>query len=167
MTGRDATARAAACLAPTALAGVLRAPTAVVGGLALIGVVVLVMAVGSDLATGDRLSRRSRWAAAVRPRPEPTPRAPRDLERMQTLVAGRSPTAVGVHQWLRPLLADLAATRLRLDHGLDLADPAAARLVPEPLWELIRPDRPEPVDRHARGVSADELAVLVDQLEAL
>ncbi len=135
--------------------------------LALLGVVVMLVGVGSVLADHEHTTPRSRFAAAARGRRPDPPRRPRDLERMQTLVAGRAPTAIGVHQWLRPLLADIAATRLRLGHGIDLADPAAAGQVPEPLWDLIRPDRPEPADRNAAGITPAELTVLVDQLEAL
>jgi hypothetical protein len=164
---RAAVARAVVCLLPATAAGVLELSLAIVVGLALVGVVVMLVGVGSVLVDPDGNTSGSAFAAASRVRRRDGPRRPRDLERMQTLVAGRTPSAIGVHQWLRPLLADIAATRLRRGHGLDLTDPAAARYVPEPLWELIRPDRPEPADRNAAGLTPAELAVLVDQLEAL
>jgi hypothetical protein len=70
---------------------------------------------------------------------------------------------------LRPVLRDIAAHRLRSRYGVEL-DREAARareLVGAQAWELVRPDRPPPEDRLARGPDADELAVVVDQLEAI
>lgn len=167
MTARAAASRGAVCLLPASVAALMQLSLIIVVLLGLLGVVVMLVGVGSILADGQATAARSRFDLAARRREPDPPRRPRDLERMQTLVAGRAPTAIGVHQWLRPLLADIASTRLRLGHGLDLADPAAARRVPEPLWDLIRPDRPEPEDRNAAGLTPAELTVLVDQLEAL
>jgi hypothetical protein len=70
---------------------------------------------------------------------------------------------------LRPVLRDIAAHRLRSRYGVEL-DREAARareLVGAQAWELVRPDRPPPEDRLARGPDADQLAVVVDQLEAI
>jgi hypothetical protein len=70
---------------------------------------------------------------------------------------------------LRPVLRDIAAHRLRTRYGVEL-DREAARareLVGTQAWELVRPDRPPPEDRLARGPDAEELAVVVDQLEAI
>jgi hypothetical protein len=167
VSARWAASRVVVFVLPAAAAALLRLSVDVVAALGLLAVVGMLMAVGSRLSEGDTMSRRSRWAAAARVRRPPPARPPRDLERMGTLVAGRIPTAVGTHQWLRPLMADIAATRLRVAHGVELTDPAAPQLVPEPLWELIRPGRPEPLDRHAAGLTAQEMTVLVDQLEAL
>jgi hypothetical protein len=167
VTARAAAGRALACLLPAGVAALMQLALPIVVVLALLGVVVMLVGVGSILVDGERTTPGARFDLAARRREADGPRRPRDLERMQTLVAGRAPTAIGVHQWLRPLLADIAATRLRLGHGIELADPAAARRVPEPLWDLIRPDRPEPADRNAAGITPAELTVLVDQLEAL
>ncbi len=167
MSAQAATRRAVVCLLPAVVAALIRLPLPMVVGLAVLGVAVMLGGVGSVLADPERTSRNSRFAVVARGRQPEVSRPPRDLERMRTLVAGRAPTAVGVHLWLRPLLADIAATRLLLGHGIDLADPAAAHRVPQPLWDLIRPDRPEPADRNAPGVTAAELGLLVDQLEDL
>ena len=76
-------------------------------------------------------------------------------------------TAAGVHYWLRPLLADIAAIPAPAAHGIDLADRPRLTGCPSPCGTLMRPDRPEPVDRDAPGMTLPELTVLVDQLEAL
>lgn len=167
MTPGRAVGRLAVCLAPGAVAAVAGGSLGLVAGLCLLGTGVMLVSVVAALYQGDTLSRRSRFAAAMHRRRLDPPRTPRDLQRLETLVAGRVPTAIGVHQWLRPLMADVASTRLRHRHGVDLADPEAAILVPEPLWELVRPGRPEPADRNSRGVTPQELTLLVDQLEAL
>ncbi len=166
MSGRSAVTLLLVAMAPAVVAALVRAPTFLVGTLAVVGLCALVLSVLNRWSRENLLAPGSRFtAAATVPRPAPA-RAPRDLERLQTLVAGRIPTAVGVHQWLRPLLVDITATRLRQTRGLDLAD-APAGLVPEPLWGLVRPDRPEPADRNGPGLAPEQLAVLVRQLEAL
>jgi hypothetical protein len=154
-------------LSPAAIAAVVGAPLAVVAILAAVAVlVVVVRGVEQLVETGGRRpsgARRSAFAAAAAPRePEPA-KPPADLRRMETLVAARVLTAVGVHNWLRPLMADLAETRVR-QHGGERLGPER---VPDPLWQLIRPDRPPPRRRDDHGLSMAELAVMVDQLEDL
>jgi len=86
---------------------------------------------------------------------------------METLVAARVVTATGVHHWLRPLLVDLTTFELGHREGHALDEPDTSLRISEPLWSLVRPDRPEPVVRDAPGISLAELARAVDQLEAL
>jgi len=167
VTPRSALTRGLVCLVPVGLAAALRLSLPLVVLAALLGVVVMLVGVVTVLITQVRTEAGSSFAVAAQRRVVTPVRRPRDLERLQTLVAGRSPTAIGVQQWVRPLLADIAATRLRLGQGIDLTDPAAAELVPEPLWDLIRPGRPEPADRNGPGLTMPELTQLVDQLEAL
>lgn len=73
------------------------------------------------------------------------------------------------HSRLRPLLRDIAAHRLRSRYAVELdAEAARAReLVGREAWEVVRPDRRPPADRMAAGPTVAELAVVVDQLEAL
>jgi hypothetical protein len=73
------------------------------------------------------------------------------------------------HSKLRPLLREVAAHRLRSRYGVELdAEPARAReLVASEAWEVVRPDRPLPADRLGPGPTLGELAVVVDELEAL
>jgi hypothetical protein len=73
------------------------------------------------------------------------------------------------HARLRLLLRDIAAYRLRSQYGveLDAEAPRARELVGREAWEVVRPDRPPPADRMAAGPTVAELAVVVDELEAL
>ncbi len=66
---------------------------------------------------------------------------------------------------LRGLATDLLAARRSV--SLD-RDPERARtLVGEETWELVRPDRPAPEDRLARGVPINDLRRVVESLERL
>jgi hypothetical protein len=87
------------------------------------------------------------------------------VEREVTLATG---TAFDVHYRLRPLLQPIA-TDLLLRRGVALdGDPArAAALVGPDAWELVRPDRPAPADRAARGIPLESAARAVDGLERL
>ena len=73
------------------------------------------------------------------------------------------------HRRLLPLLRAAAAARLSAKHGLELERrPEAARaLLGEDVWELLRPDRPEPENRHAPGVPKERLAAVIERVEAL
>ena len=61
----------------------------------------------------------------------------------------------------RQRLADY--TGVRLDSA---PDAAAAALGPE-TWDLVRPDRPRPDDRRARGMSPAHLRAVVESLERI
>lgn len=91
--------------------------------------------------------------AAAAPPEQPTD-LPAGLARARTLVAARAGTAFGTHFWLRPLLQDAVADR-------------GAAHVPEPLWDLVRPDRPAPDDRRAPGLDWPTLHLVADQAERL
>jgi hypothetical protein len=77
--------------------------------------------------------------------------------------------AFHLHVRLRPLLRDVAAHRLWSHYGIDLDDePArASELVGPAAWELVRPDRPTPVDRLGPGLALTELDEVVAELERL
>ena len=142
MTARQ-WARNLAWIAPAAFASVVGAPFVLV----VILSVIATLAVGLRMA--DRLlddrteppprARRSAFAAAAAPRRPPPVKPPADLRRMETLVAARLFTAAGVHYWLRPLLVDIAVSRVRRHGDTDLRDPKLATSVPDPLWALVRP----------------------------
>jgi hypothetical protein len=105
--------------------------------------------------------RRVRW---TRQRRTP-PQRPTDLARMERLVMLRS-TAAEVQRRIRPPLREIALARLgnrgvRLDHQPD----AAAELLGEDLWELVRPDRLPPEDPRGSGMTLQELEQLTDRLE--
>jgi hypothetical protein len=171
---RSAWGAAALAVGPAAFAAFVGAPYVIVAGLAVLGLVLVMARVGRRL-YGERTEARPPRAfeSAARPRRSDRRPAARDLERLETLVSARRGTAAGVHYWLRPLLRDIASFRLERHGGVDLDRPppdaagSVAFPVPEPLWDLIRPGRPDPIDRSAAGLSMAELHELVDQLEQL
>ena len=161
--------RSGAPMVPAVVVAVAGGGWAVVAVLTALAVVIVALRVIPDLLAAPEgtagAPRGSRFAAAARPRTDPPRRGPADLRRMETLVAARVQSATGVHNWLRPLVADIAATRLG-QHGSGLV-PDEATTIPDPLWALIRPDRPQPAARDAKGISLAELGTIVDQLEEL
>ena len=107
--------------------------------------------------------RRSHRSSSGRSTPPPT------LARMEDELALGATSAFDLHYRLRPRLefiaAGLLATRRRLT--LD-ADPDGARQVlGDETWELVRPDRPPPSDRQARGIPPEALERVVSSLEAI
>ena len=70
---------------------------------------------------------------------------------------------------LLPLMRTAAAARIAARHGFELERrPDAARaLLGDDVWELLRPDRPEPADRHGRGVPEAQIAAAIARIEAL
>ena len=90
-----------------------------------------------------------------------------DAARLQARAALSSADAL--HRFFRPVLTELVAARLSRRSGVDLRrQPDDARvLVSAELWELVRPDRPPPVNRHAEGIRPAELRRAVEALEAL
>jgi hypothetical protein len=82
----------------------------------------------------------------------------RRMEREVTLAVGN---AHDLHTKLLPHLRDIAAARL---------ERTGQRPGPETLgrwWELLRPDRPAPDERFARGISEAELRAVVADLEKI
>jgi hypothetical protein len=77
--------------------------------------------------------------------------------------------AVHFHVRARPLLREIAAHRLRTKYGVELdREPERAReLLAADVWEVVRPERPFPVDRLAPGPSYAEQRKLLDGLERL
>jgi hypothetical protein len=110
----------------------------------------------------------SRFDSALRARSAKAS-VPGELLRMERAIVVGVGTAGGFHLQLLPLLRTAAAARLASAHGIDLArSPAAARArLGDEAWELLRPDRPAPEDRRARGVPRETVARLIANLEAL
>ena len=73
------------------------------------------------------------------------------------------------HRRLLPLLRSAAAARLAARHGFELdRRPAAARaLLGDEVWELLRPDRPAPVNRHGPGLRKEQIAAVIERVESL
>jgi hypothetical protein len=93
---------------------------------------------------------------------------PPQLVRLERTVAWSASSAFDVHTRLRPVLVEIAETRLGR-HGvrLDRDEDEARRLLGPAVWELVRPDRPAPPGRGAPGISPRELDEILDALEAL
>ena len=75
-------------------------------------------------------------------------------------------SAFDVHYRLRPALVELAAGLLSSRRGIELeTDPARARAVlGDDVWELVRPDRPQPTERDAAGIDPASLDRVVEAL---
>jgi hypothetical protein len=97
------------------------------------------------------------------------PDAPATLARIEQEVALGVAGSFDLHHRLRPRLRGLAAELLTSRRGISLQDaPGAARdSLGEETWELVRPDRPRPEDRLARGIPIPDLARVVQSLEKL
>ncbi len=97
-------------------------------------------------------TRAPRFEQALRRR-KPASQQPEELLRMDREIVLGSADADHAHRRLLPLLRGTAAARIAARHGFELERrPDAARaLLGEDVWELLRPDRPEPRDRHAAG----------------
>jgi hypothetical protein len=95
-------------------------------------------------------------------------RAPDQLRRVDGALAAAQASAFGVDRELRPLLRPIAAMRLaRRGVDLDRHVEKARALLGEPLWEIVRADRPRASNRVAGGISAVELEGAIERLEQL
>lgn len=99
----------------------------------------------------------------------PVTRRPDQLVALERLAMSASTSAVHVHAYLRPVLVEIASRRLAA-HGQDLErlpEAAGRNLMGDRLWDVVRPGRPFPEDRHAPGVTAQELEAMLEVLERL
>jgi hypothetical protein len=108
---------------------------------------------------------------AREPRPASRPAArgrsrPSQLLRIERIVERSRDNGLTAHTQLRPLLVDVAESRLAR-RGLGLADEEAWVLLGPEAWEMVRPGRPAPPDGRAPGVAPQELEAALDRLEAL
>jgi hypothetical protein len=94
---------------------------------------------------------------------------PVELLRMERELLIGVADADHAHRRLLPLLRAAASARLAAGHGFEFERrPESARaLLGEDAWELLRPDRPEPEDRHGPGVPQRQIAAVIETLEAL
>jgi hypothetical protein len=109
-----------------------------------------------------------RFEQALRGRKQPVSQ-PEELLRMERELVLGVADADHAHRRLLPLLRAAAAARLSARYGLELERrPDAARaLLGEDVWELLRPDRPEPLNRHGPGVPQERLTAVIERVEAL
>jgi hypothetical protein len=129
-----------------------------------VGAVAAAVAVRAMPAAARPLTLRRR-----RRRPAPAPAAPADLRMYERMLRLAASSAGEAHHRLAPALREIAARRLAAGRRIDLyADPKAARAaVSAPTWDLIRPDRPAPPDRHGRGLAMAELEAAIAELEEI
>jgi hypothetical protein len=94
---------------------------------------------------------------------------PEELVQMERELVLGVADADHAHRRLLPLLRAAAAARLSARHGLELERrPEAARaLLGEEVWELLRPDRPEPENRHAPGLPRERVVAVIERVESL
>jgi hypothetical protein len=128
-----------------------------VGGLALAELVILIR-------EAYPLESRSALASALE-RDEIKPSRPAEVERLERELTMATASSFDLHARLRPTLREIAAIRLAT-RGVRLDDDGE-ELLGEELWELVRPDRRPPTDRHAPGISPKGLRAAVERLEAL
>jgi hypothetical protein len=116
----------------------------------------------------DGAPRARRFEAALRNRPAPSS-PPVELLRTERELELGIASALYAHRRLLPLLRAAAAARIGIRHGLDLERrPDAARaLLGDDVWELLRPDRPAPEDRHGPGVPRTRIVAVIERLESL
>jgi hypothetical protein len=101
-------------------------------------------------------------------RPKEESGRPGDLVRLEREVFMATESAFDLHFRLRPVLREVAEHRLATRRGIDLErQRVAAHRALGPAWELVRPDRPAPDDRHGPGLPLRELRAAVDALETL
>ena len=110
----------------------------------------------------------SPFDASLRRRQVSTER-PGSLNRLEREVSMAGSAAFDVHFRLRPVVTELATELLSSRRGIDLErDPARARAaIGDDVWEIVRPDRPQPVERHGSGIGEAELGRVLTALESI
>ena len=98
-------------------------------------------------------------------RKAPEPTRPSDLMRIEREITLGTTSAGHLHTRLLPLLRDAASARLGID--FDLHPERARAALGAESWELLRPDRPDPIDRGAPGLPIRRVRAVVDELERL
>jgi hypothetical protein len=113
-------------------------------------------------------SRPSPFVASLN-RPVARVERPPSLARIERGVAMAEASAFDLHYRLRPVLVELAGELLAARHGIDLnrAPGPSHAVLGDDVWEIVRPDRPEPRERLADGISAAELERVVASLETV
>jgi hypothetical protein len=111
-------------------------------------------------------------AKPLRPRRKaarPNAGLPATLERIEQETALAVSSSFDLHHRLRPRLRGLAEELLAARRGVSLeaAPQHAQALLGDEAWELVRPDRPPPDDRLARGLPINEIRRVVESLERL
>jgi hypothetical protein len=128
----------------------------------LVAIAALTVVLGVALLPHAGRVRRRRATAAPTPRPE-------QLLQIEGLIGRAKASALEVHAYLRPLLTEIASRQLAArGRALEqLPDSEGTELLGDYLWEIVRPERPFPEDRHGPGVSPQALAAMLETLERI
>jgi hypothetical protein len=94
---------------------------------------------------------------------------PSALARIEQEVALGVAGSFDLHHRLRPRIRELAGELLAGRRGVSLDDAPerAHALLGDETWDLVRPDRPPPEDRLARGMPINAVQSVVESLERL
>jgi hypothetical protein len=143
--------------------------SAVVAHLAIIAVALMALAILMRR-LGRLVPRRSAspFEAALAPGKERMPVFD-EFASIQRIVDGARFSAFDVHYGLRPLLRELAATRLRVRRGIGLdAEPGpASELLGAEAFALLREGRPPPSNYRRPGMSLQAIEHIVKVLESI
>ena len=110
----------------------------------------------------------SRFEQALR-KPKPQRAQPEELLRMEREILLGIADADQAHRKLLPLLRATASARLAARHGLEPGrrpELERERLGDE-VWDLVRPDRPQPADRHGPGLREEQVVAVIEKVESL
>ena len=112
---------------------------------------------------------RSRVAPLWRRRRPSSIELPADLDSLQLAVELALSSEFDRHYRLRPWLVETSAGLLAARRGVNLASDQerAAMLLGPDLWELVRPERPEPPGRGRQELDPTQLERMVAELEAM
>jgi hypothetical protein len=130
------------------------------GGIALLAV---------SSALGDVAPREDESLLEEAMEPEqPEPARIAELERLEREVALAASREFDLHFRLRPVLREIAESRLeRRGVQLDSESPRVRELLGDDLWALTAADREPPADRQAPGIGLEDLERTVERLERL
>jgi hypothetical protein len=133
------------------------------------GYVLALAAIGLDAATrilgAESWRERGSLFEHVLSRKPPEASRPSEIVRIEREITLGTTSAGHLDTRLLPLLREAASARLGIDFDLH-PDRAQAALGDE-TWELVRPDRPQAVDRSAPGLPLRRVRAVIDLLEGL
>ena len=111
---------------------------------------------------------RARPLRAAAPTDQPS-RRPATLARIEQEIALGAAGSFDLHHRLRPRLRQIASELLVARRGvwLDREPERARAILGDATWEIVRPTRPVPEDRLARGIPIRDLDVVVESLERI
>lgn len=134
----------------------------------LLAEIVLIVLAGVAVATCVTLLPAPRPLRRRKPVAPESPR-PQQLAALERLVTTAGASAVSVHAYLRPLLIEIVSHRLAArGQTLErLPETVGREVLGDRLWDIVRPGRPFPEDRHGPGVSPRELGAMLEVVRQL